>query len=164
MFANIQPTNSSESSETRIMWRGWSKKQKKTNMQQRTSHATHTSGFRAKLERTDLQTVVCSVTKVNKDKSRRDVVFSSKPDFSLNHLNKGWLATGLTHASLKPAQLAHSRITATHPPSALSSRNVFEWHGCIYHTLTIQFVKFPVLDTFTVVCCGKELCGFVFTA
>lgn len=42
-------------------------------MQQRTSHATHTSGFRAKVERTDLQTVVCSVTKVNKDKSRRDV-------------------------------------------------------------------------------------------
>lgn len=48
-------------------------KMKKTKMQQGTSHATHTSDFYAKLQRTHLQTVVCSATKANKDKTRRDV-------------------------------------------------------------------------------------------
>lgn len=42
-------------------------------MQQATSHGTHTSDFYAKLQRRDLQTVVCSATKVNKDKTRHDV-------------------------------------------------------------------------------------------
>lgn len=42
-------------------------------MQQGASHATRTSDFNAKLQRTHLQTVVCTATKVNKDKTRRDV-------------------------------------------------------------------------------------------
>lgn len=52
-------------------------------------------------------------------------MFFSNPDFSLMHLNKGWLATGLTHASLKPAQLAHSRITAKLSPGAFSLQPFF---------------------------------------
>lgn len=70
IFANIQPMNISQSSDKVFGYKNeknnWINKLKLPNRKRHWD-------FYAKLERPNLQTVVCSATKVNKDKTWRDV-------------------------------------------------------------------------------------------